>query len=300
MPSRSSLVVQRRRPDPASAPGPSLRQLSRPTICAADADRVLLVRGEVVGQAGLPGVHLGAAERLVVGLLAGRHLHQRRPGQEHLGALLDHHDVVAHAGHVGAAGGGVAEDERDRRDARRRQPGEVAEHLPARDEDLLLGRQVRAAGLDQADRPAAGSRSAISLARSTFFSVHGLDAPPRTVGSLPLITHSTPFDDADAGDHARADGEVGAPGGQRRELEERRARVEQQLDALAGQQLAARVVPVDVLLAAAGDRLGVLGVEVGESVEQRRAVGARTPRRQRAHRSPFATTCASRQPMAGS
>ncbi len=43
--------------------------------------------------------------------------------------------------------------------------------------------------------PIEGSRfsKAISEARSTFFSVHGLDAPPRTVGSLPLIMHSTPL-----------------------------------------------------------------------------------------------------------
>ena len=43
--------------------------------------------------------------------------------------------------------------------------------------------------------PITGSRfsSAISCARSDFFSVHGLDAPPRTVGSEPLIRHSTPL-----------------------------------------------------------------------------------------------------------
>lgn len=34
--------------------------------------------------------------------------------------------------------------------------------------------------------------SAISLARRAFFSVHGLLAPPRTVGSLAVITHSVP------------------------------------------------------------------------------------------------------------
>ena len=71
------------------------------------------------------------------------------PTEEDLRAAVDHHHVVAHAGHVGAAGGGVAEDQRDRRDAGGREPGEVAEQLPARDEDLLLRRQVGAAGLDQ-------------------------------------------------------------------------------------------------------------------------------------------------------
>ena len=96
-------------------------------------------------------------------------------------------------GDVRAARGRVAEDQRDRRDAGRRGAGQVAEDPPARDEDLLLGRQVGAAGLGQPDARAAGSRSAISAARSTFFSVHGLVAPPRTVGSLALIMHSTPL-----------------------------------------------------------------------------------------------------------
>lgn len=39
-----------------------------------------------------------------------------------------------------------------------------------------------------------GSRlaKAISFARRAFLSVHGLEAPPRTVGSLAVIRHSTP------------------------------------------------------------------------------------------------------------
>ena len=66
---------------------------------------------------------------------------------------------------------------------------------------------------------------------------------------------------------------VAAPGGQRAELEERRVLVEQQLDALAGEQLAALVVALGVLRPAAGDRLGVLGVDLGELGEHRLAVG---------------------------
>ena len=64
-------------------------------------------------------MHLGAAEGLVVGLLAGGHLHQRRPGEEHLGTFLDHHHVVAHPRDVRAAGGGIAENEGDGRYAGR-------------------------------------------------------------------------------------------------------------------------------------------------------------------------------------
>ena len=159
---------------------------------AADADGVELVEGEVVSQTRSAGVHFGAAQRLIVGLLAGGHLHQRRAGQEDLRALLDHHHVVGHAGDVGAARGGVAEHQRDGRDARGRQPGQVPEHLPAGDEDLLLGGQVGAARIRPARSPAAGSASAIWLARRIFFSVHGLLVPPLTVGSLATSRHSTP------------------------------------------------------------------------------------------------------------
>ena len=77
----------------------------------------------------------------------------------------------------------------------------------------------------------------------------------------------------DAGDHRGADREVGPPAGERGQLEERRPLVDEQLDPLAGQQLAASMVPVDVLLAAAGHRLRVLGVEGGDLVQHRGASG---------------------------
>ena len=77
------------------------------------------------------------------------------------------------------------------------------------------------------------------------------------------------LDDPDAGDDAGAHGEVGAPSGQRHQLEEGRALVEQQLDAFAGQQLAALRVARVVLLAAAGDRLRMLGIELGQLLEHR-------------------------------
>ena len=75
-----------------------------------------------------------------------------------------------------------------------------------------------------------------------------------TVASLATITHSRPRHPADAGDDPRARrvAVVHAVRGQRRELEERRALVEQPVDALARQQLAARdVCRVAGLLAAA-------------------------------------------------
>ena len=65
---------------------------------------VHLVFGQVVGQTGVLGVELSAAQRLVVGLLTSGHLDQRWATEEHLGALPDEDVVVGHAGLVGAAG----------------------------------------------------------------------------------------------------------------------------------------------------------------------------------------------------
>ena len=112
-----------------------------------------------------------------------------------------------------------------------------------------------------------GSRfcSAIWLARKIFFNVHGLLVPPLTVGSLADDHALDALDHADARHHAGADRVSRLPhAGERAQLEERGVGVEQQLDALAGGQLAAVVVTLDVLGAAARQRLGVLGVELGE------------------------------------
>ena len=184
-----------------------------------------------------------------------------------------HHRVVAHARHVGAAGGGVAEHQRDGRAAAGPTgPGQVAEHLAAGDEDLLLGRQVRAAGLDQRDRRQAVLLGDLgrpeALLHRPRVARAALDR--RVVGGDQALDA---LDHADAGDQRGADGEVRAPARQRRQLQERRPGVDEQLDPLARQELPARVVAVDVLLPAAADGLGVLGVEVGELLQHRLAVG---------------------------
>src|SRR5439155_15296653 len=70
----------------------------------------------------------------------------------------------------------------------------------------------------------------------------------------------------------RADGELRAPRGERRELEERRVAVEEQLDALARQQLLPLAVAAHVLLAAAGARERQLLLEQADLLEHRRVV----------------------------
>ena len=234
-----------------------------------DPDGVPLVDRQVVGEPGGPGVHLRTAERLVVGLLAGRHLDQGRAAEEHLGLLLDHHDVVAHARDIGAARRAVAEHQRDRGSAGGAGLGEPAEQRAAGDEDLLLRRQVGAAGLHQVDRREPVLAGDLRCAEQLLHRprVARAAAHRRVVGDHQALDT---LDDPDAGHDARAHREVRPPAGQRGQLQERRALVDEQLDAFAGQQLAAGVVPVDVLLAAAGHRLRVLRVQRRELLEHRR------------------------------
>jgi len=219
-------------------------------------------------------VHLGAAERLVVTVLAGRHLHQWRTTEEDLGPLLHQHDVVAHARHVGAPGRRVAEDQCDRRDARRRHLGEVAEHRAAGDEDLGLRRQVGATGLDEIDQ-----RQTV-LARD-------LHRPPDLLAAVRVAraaAHGGVVRDdqdldalhqSDAGHHARADREARAVRRDRHQVQERRIPVEQQFDPLAREQLSARAMPVNVVLAAAGAGRVQLLLDQGQLPQHRVGVGLR-------------------------
>ncbi len=235
----------RLRPRTQLCPVPALDDLP------SEPDGVALVGGQVVREPGDGGVHARAAELLVGGHLAGGHLHQRGTAEEHLRLLVDHDVVVAHARHVRAAGRGVAEDERDGRDAHGRELREVTEELAGRDEEVGLRGQVRAAGLDEVhDREPVEARDVQraqhllprvrvrrpALDRAVVRDEHAFDA----------------VDDADAGHDAGADGEVGTPGRERRELEEGGAGIDQQVDPLAAGEPAALAVPRHVLGAATG------------------------------------------------
>ena len=232
---------------------------------AGDADRVGLVAGQVVAQARDPGVHARPAQLLLVGLLADRHLHQRRPAQEDAGPVLDHDRVVAHAGEVGPAGGRRAEHHADGGDALRRELGQAAELLAPGDEHVGLAGQVGPSGLDQEQQ-----REAVLLGH-----VHGAQQlADRGRARRPAAHGRVVGDDEALGvrhlgqrhHDAAADRVARVQPGERAQLEHRGAGVDQRLEALAHHHLAAGAVALHVLRPAAGQHLVVQGAHL---VDQR-------------------------------
>jgi hypothetical protein len=219
-----------------------------------------VVVGEVVRDAGDPAVHVAAAERLGVDLLAGRGLHQRRSAEEDR-ALVAHDDgLVAHRGNVGAAGRAGTHHHGDLRDVGGRHAGLVVEdpaEVIAVREHLVLQRQEGAARIHQVDARQVVLERHLLRAQVLLHGEREIRAAldGRVVGDH----HDFPAGDAaDPGDD---------PGGgrlvlvqpvrrERRQLQERAARIEQGVHPLAGQQLAAlRVQGPRPLPAAEGDAL---------------------------------------------
>ncbi len=204
---------------------------------------VFVAVGIVVGNAGDLAVHVGTAEVFGTDHFAGGGFHQWRAGEEDGRLLADHDGFVGHRRHVGAAGGAGTHDHGDLRDALGAHVGLVEEDPPemfAVRKHFVLARQVGAAGVHQVD-----ARQAVllgdGLGAQVFLHgerVVGAAFDRRVVGDDHAFDA---FDPADAGDH---------PGGwhifaihlmgrQLADFQKRRAGVEQAIDALAGQQLAA-------------------------------------------------------------
>ena len=217
-------------------------------------------------------MHGGATQLLVGRLLAGRHLDQRGPAEEHLGALLDHDDVVAHAGDVGAAGGGVAEDKCHSGKRGGRLPGEVPECPPSRNEQLGLGGEVGSARLHQIDGGKAVGQGDIRTP-GTFFEgerVHGTTSDGGIVGrdeTLDSLHHPDP------GDRRGTHRELTAPPCQWAELQKGGVPIEEEFDPFAGGQLAPLPMPGHVPLATAGPGGGQLLVDQGHGRLQGGPIG---------------------------
>ena len=193
-------------------------------------------------------MHVGAAEFFGGHDLAGRGLHQRRAAEEDR-ALIAHDDaLVRHRRHIGAAGGAGAHHDRDLRNALRghlRLIVEDAAEMPLVGKDLVLHRQERAAGIDHVD---AGQ---IVLPRD-ILRAQMLLHRHRIIGAAldgGIVGDDDAFaarDAPDAGDDARRMhvAAIEAVGRKRRQFEKCGAGIDQQIDALARQHLAARGVPL--------------------------------------------------------
>ena len=201
----------------------------------------------MVDHAGGPGVHVAAAEVLGRDDLAGRGLHQRRAAEEDRALVAHDHGLVGHRRHVGTAGGARAHHAGDLRDAARGEVGLVEEdpaEVLAVGEDVVLHRQERAAGVDEVDAGQVvvggdGLRAQVLLDRDR---VVGAALDGRVVGdhhaSRP-VTRPMPVTMPAEGTASLAVAAVHAGRGQRAQLEERAARVEQPVDPVAHQQLPA-------------------------------------------------------------
>ncbi len=229
---------------------------------------VFVVVGIVVGHAAGAAVNIGTAEVFGTHHFTGGGLYQGWPGEED-GRLLAHHDrFVGHRWHVGTAGGARAHHHCNLRNAQRAHVGLVEEDPPevlAVGEHFVLAWQVGAARVHQVDARQAvlqgdGLRTQVLLHRQRVVGT----AFYRGVVGHDHAFHA--FDAADAGDHARS-GHVFAiylMGSQLADFEERRARVQQAVDALARQQLATRSVP---LLCLGPTTLGHLGEQAAQGLD---------------------------------
>jgi hypothetical protein len=200
-------------------------------------------------------VDVGAAELLGGHILAGGRLHQRRPADEDRARALDDHGLVAHRGHVGAAGRARAHHDGDLRDPLGRHARLVEEDAPevvAVGEDLGLEREECAARVDEVD-----AREAVllgDLLRAQVLLDREREVGSALDGGVVGDDHALPtLDDTDPGHDSGRGGLtlVQVPGGEGVQLEKGAVRVDEPVDPLAGGQLPARAVALDGLRRAA-------------------------------------------------
>ena len=222
---------------------------------ADDLQRVFVILGHMVDHARLAAVGVGAAQILGRDQLARRRLHQRRPGQED-GALVAHdHRLVGHGRHIGAPRRTAAHDTGDLGNVARAHSRLIEEDSPemlAVGKYLGLVRQVGPARIDQIDarQPVLFGdllRAQVLLHRHREI---GAALHSRVIGD---DHHLAPRNPAHATDHARAGGLIVIHAERRQlpDLEEGRAGIQQPLDPVAGQQLAAADVAFARLVGAA-------------------------------------------------
>ena len=227
---------------------------------AADLHGMLVVLRQMVGNTRNRGVHLAAAEFFGCDHLAGGRLHQRG-ATEIDGALVAHDDgLVAHGWHIGAARGTHAHHDGDLWDAHGRHAGLVVEETPevvaVGEHRVLLG-QEGAAAIDHIHTGKVVLHGDLLGAEVLLHRILHIGAALHR-GVVGHDDRLTALDDTNTGDDARRRKVVvvGVVSRHWRELQKRRVRVDEQVDALTGQQLVAFLVLGHGTLAAALHRGG--------------------------------------------
>ena len=222
-------------------------------------------------------MHLAAAQLLVVGVLPGGHLHQRGAAQIHARALADEDIVVAHPRLVRAARRRAAEHDRDRRDALAGETCDVAEEAPALGEVRELSAHLRVRVVRAPPEVAAGGLDELDIGEAVqprdlerpvdLLEGDGGDGPAEDGRVVAADDALDAGHDPEPRREPAADGEVGAPAGERTQLEKGRVAVEQELDALADEELAALPMAGHALLAAAALGQGKLRLDFRQEGE---------------------------------
>ena len=209
-------------------------------------DRVVLVFGEVVGNARPGVVRIGAAELFHADVLAGDGLDDIGARDEHLARLVDHDDKVGEGGGVHGATGGRPHDDRDLRDDTRRARVE-SEDLTVfseGDHTLLDARAARVQDADDRHPAAKGQLHDLDDLLAGYFAERSAEG--REV--LCVDRYRAAMDGAGAGDHRVAVGARFVHPERRRAVAHifvqlgEAAGIDEQLDALAGRELALRVL----------------------------------------------------------
>ena len=242
--------------------------------------RLVLVLGQVVADPGDTAVHLRAAQGFAVDYFVDRDLDDGRATQMDAGVTAHHHHFVRQRGNVGAARGAAAEHGRELRQAGLRHAALAVEAVA---EVVLVGKHavlLRQKGTAAVHQVQAGQSQALGdFLRPHVFLDGFMEERAALDGGVVGDEHARPpGHHADAGDDARTRHLVAIliPGRQRREFQEGAAVIDDEVDALAHQQLAARVVAPDVRITPASGHPGqacAQGLDLGAAVRQRLVVG---------------------------